>query len=606
MSAMTCPVQIDTRPLRSNTRGAIMVLGIFFACIMIGWMWMLVGLGDAMIWRDRSQEAADAVTYSSAAIQAKGMNLISFLNAIMLVITFVYLIMAMLYNILDWAHVFLGSQGDGGCWGSDSDDRREEDCDVIAAACDIVPGLEEVGVILGDLCDQWTTVAQAVQKMHSIVGDVLGPYEKDVMAPVLPVLSTLETVAAYGAPWAGEAVGVYMGTKYVDYGKSRYGLPLSATLIPGALTPFTIKWNTDTCETTEDSTGGKCKTIDSTKDGRQGLPVEIPEDGMSKLCYVAAETVFSGISDLLGGFLGELVGWIFDGAADMVEDDWCKKDSQGFMDGADSPVIGTPGIGMQFLTLVQDAGWSNNEKCPNNNWGQNSGGGGAGELGCGGPGTCNGVYQIQTSSDGPLWQNPDKVGGPHLVVEYASNGSDWMQVWSFVYGGNRVEQSERKVAVAGMDSQGPTGGATGTWKSVIPQNSDSILNSGFPMYMAQSEFYYDCTEKWTDDDCNAEYSKSSFEMRWRARLRRVRGLSWKQDLFGYFTEGSLGDNFSSYATKWLSGLGGQPEVASLSSQFAGFITSSALKGAFNDIKNAGFDQLGGMINPANVMPDIIH
>ena len=79
--------------LQKNNRGAIMVLGIFFACMMIGWMWMLIGLGDAFIWRDRSQEAADAMSYSSAAIQAQGMNLISFVNVLMLIMTAVYMLM---------------------------------------------------------------------------------------------------------------------------------------------------------------------------------------------------------------------------------------------------------------------------------------------------------------------------------------------------------------------------------------------------------------------------------------------------------------------------------------------------------------------------------
>ena len=595
----------DTRSIGKDNRGAIMVLGIFLACVMIGWMWMLIGLGDAMIWRDRSQEAADAVSYSSAAIQAKGMNLIAFLNAVMLVITFLYLIMAIIYNILDWAHVFLGSTDDGGCFGDSSADMRENDCYGVAAVCDLVPGLDVLGAILTDVCGYWGTLANIVQKSHAAVGKVLGPYETKVMTPVLPVLSTLETVAAYGAPWAGEAVGVYMGTKYVDWGKKRWGIPLSATLVPGKLTPFTIKWNADSCDTTDKAKAGSCKQITSTKDGRMGLPVEIPEDGMSKLCYVAAKTVLGGIQDMFPGFLGQIMGWIFDGAANMVEDDWCKKDSNGFMDGVDSTVIGFPVLGLQYITMMEDSGWDNNEKCPNDNWNQNNGGGGSGELGCGGPGTCNGVYQIKKGSE-PFWENPDKIGGPHTIVEYANNGSDWMQVWSFVYGGNRVEQSDKKVAVAAMDSTGPTGGKTQTWQSNILTNTEDVVSNGFSMYVAQSEFYYDCDKDWESSECNDDYSKSMFEMRWRARLRRVRGLSWKQDLFQYFTGGSLGDNFNDYATKWLNGLGGKPEVAALSQQFAGFITSSVLKGAFGDIKSAGVGAIGGMIDPANVIPDIIH
>jgi hypothetical protein len=576
-----------------------MVLGIFFACMMIGWMWMLVGLGDAMIWRDRSQEAADAVTYSSAAIQAKGMNLISFLNDIMLVITFGYLIMAFLYNMLDIAHVIFGSTDDGGCISPSSATVRKTDCDAIAALTSEIG----IGDVLEMFCGQWKTVANLVKKGHDIVGKVLGPYEKDVMAPVLPVLSTLEDVAAYGAPWAGEAVGIYMGTKYVDYGKKRFGIPVSATLLPGKLTPFTVKY-TD-CSEVEDTTG-KCQKYQA-KDNREGLPVEIPDNGMSKLCSVAAKTVFSGFKSLTSAIpiVGQIVGYILDGMADSIEGAYCHKDSTGIAGG----LVDDMTYAIQVLTFVQlGGGMDNNETCPNNNWGANSGGGGSGELGCGGPGTCE-PYQIKTSGGDPLWEDPEKVGGPHIVVDYASNGSDWMQVWSFVYGGNRsdIEKAEKKVAVAGMDSKGPTGGQTSPWGSVIPQDSEQVVGLGFPMYVAQSEFYFDCSEIWKGDDCNADYNKASFEMRWRARLRRVRGLSWKNDLFNYFTGGTLGDQFNDAASKWLTGgTGTKGDVQSLGQDFGNFVNTSLVKGAFGDIKDKAFEQVGGMINPANVIPDIIH
>jgi hypothetical protein len=570
---------------------------------MIGWMWMLVGLGDAMIWRDRSQEAADAVTYSSAAIQAKGMNLISFLNDIMLIITFAYLIMAFLYNMLDIGHVIFGSTDDGGCITPSSATVRKEDCDAIAALTSEI-GLGEV---LETFCSQWKNVANLIKKAHDLVGKPLGPFEKDVMAKVLPILSTAEDVAAYGAPWAGEATGVYMGTKYVDWGKKRLGIPVSATLVPGKLTPFAVKWKD--CDTVEEAEGGECQKS-TLKDDREGLPVEIPDNGMSELCNVAAKTVFSGFKSLVSGIplIGTIIGALLDGVADSIESSYCHKDSTGLI----GDLVDDMTYAIQVVTAIElDGGSDNNEKCPNNNWGANSGGGGSGEFGCGGPGTCE-PYQIKTSNNDPLWQDPEKVGGPHIIVEYAANGSDWMQVWSFVYGGNRndIEQGEKKVAVAGMDSRSYNGATGGSWSQAIPQDSESMgsgILAGFPMYVAQSEFYFDCKEKWEDDDCNADYNKSSFEMRWRARLRRVRGLSWKQDLFKYLTGGSLGDQFNDKATEWLTGgSGSEGAVQSLGSQFGSFVNTSIVKGAFGEIKDKTFDSLGGMINPASVIPDIIH
>ena len=56
----------ERKSLKRDNNGAIMVLGIFMACAMIGLTWEFIGLGDAMIWRDRSQEAADAAATARA------------------------------------------------------------------------------------------------------------------------------------------------------------------------------------------------------------------------------------------------------------------------------------------------------------------------------------------------------------------------------------------------------------------------------------------------------------------------------------------------------------------------------------------------------------
>src|SRR4029077_14115089 len=111
MEETSMTTMAKTNPVKEN-RGAIMVVGIFFACMMIGWMWFMIGLGDSIIWRDRSQEAADAAAYTSTAVQAQGMNLISFVNIIMFVMACLYLALAFIYSLLDLLHVIFGSTGD--------------------------------------------------------------------------------------------------------------------------------------------------------------------------------------------------------------------------------------------------------------------------------------------------------------------------------------------------------------------------------------------------------------------------------------------------------------------------------------------------------------
>jgi len=60
-----------------------MVMGIFMCCIVVGTMWYVAGIGDALVLRERSQEIADAGAFSGAALHARGMNLIVLLNLVM-------------------------------------------------------------------------------------------------------------------------------------------------------------------------------------------------------------------------------------------------------------------------------------------------------------------------------------------------------------------------------------------------------------------------------------------------------------------------------------------------------------------------------------------
>jgi hypothetical protein len=69
--------------LLSDDRGAVMVMGIFMCSCLVGALWYLAGIGDAILYRERLQEAADAVAFSDAALHARGMNLLVLINLIM-------------------------------------------------------------------------------------------------------------------------------------------------------------------------------------------------------------------------------------------------------------------------------------------------------------------------------------------------------------------------------------------------------------------------------------------------------------------------------------------------------------------------------------------
>ncbi|MDF2694151.1 MAG: hypothetical protein K0S65_2534 [Labilithrix sp.] len=85
--------------LVEDQRGAVMLTGVFMACFLIGTLWFLMGIGDAVVFREKMQEAADHGAFSSAALHAKGMNFISLCNLVMLVGTIIHIVLGIISDL---------------------------------------------------------------------------------------------------------------------------------------------------------------------------------------------------------------------------------------------------------------------------------------------------------------------------------------------------------------------------------------------------------------------------------------------------------------------------------------------------------------------------
>jgi len=72
-----------TGGLRTDQRGAVMVVGVFMAAFLVGSLWYIIGIGDAILYRERMQDGADAVAFAGAVYHARGMNIIAMINIIM-------------------------------------------------------------------------------------------------------------------------------------------------------------------------------------------------------------------------------------------------------------------------------------------------------------------------------------------------------------------------------------------------------------------------------------------------------------------------------------------------------------------------------------------
>jgi hypothetical protein len=68
------------RSLARDRGGAIMVLGVFMAALMVAFIYYVKGLGDAILFRERMQDAADSAAFAAATVHARGMNLVALIN----------------------------------------------------------------------------------------------------------------------------------------------------------------------------------------------------------------------------------------------------------------------------------------------------------------------------------------------------------------------------------------------------------------------------------------------------------------------------------------------------------------------------------------------
>lgn len=101
-----------TPSLREDTSGAIMVMGIFMAVFLVAMLYYLVGIYEAVVFRERMQDSSDAGAFAGAVMNARGMNLIVLLNIIMS-IAFAILIALKLIQVAIVAGLLMAAVA---CW----------------------------------------------------------------------------------------------------------------------------------------------------------------------------------------------------------------------------------------------------------------------------------------------------------------------------------------------------------------------------------------------------------------------------------------------------------------------------------------------------------
>jgi hypothetical protein len=84
-----------------DTRGAMMLMSLFLGLFLIGSLYYILGVGDALIYRRIMQDGADAGAFAASVLAAKGMNLHVLLNVVMAVTAGVLLVIRSVEVLLE-------------------------------------------------------------------------------------------------------------------------------------------------------------------------------------------------------------------------------------------------------------------------------------------------------------------------------------------------------------------------------------------------------------------------------------------------------------------------------------------------------------------------
>ena len=91
--------------LRADKSGAIMIMALMMAVFLVGMLFYLVGLTEAVVFREKMQDASDSGAFAAAVTNARGMNLIVLLNIIMSIVVAVVIMVRMIQMLIGMALV---------------------------------------------------------------------------------------------------------------------------------------------------------------------------------------------------------------------------------------------------------------------------------------------------------------------------------------------------------------------------------------------------------------------------------------------------------------------------------------------------------------------
>jgi len=190
-----------------ETRGAMMLMSLFMALLLIGSLYYILGVGDAVIYRRIMQDSADAGAHAASVMGAKGMNLHVLLNVVMAVTTGILLVIRSVEVLLEIVIAILYG---------------------LVATVVLAAKASALIAVLNPVESTVERVGDAVEQFVRVAHDALDVAHKAVQHgyPLLAEARAVDAMAfqeAYDPPVAGGFVVPLLGSRLPSGGR---GLPI--------------------------------------------------------------------------------------------------------------------------------------------------------------------------------------------------------------------------------------------------------------------------------------------------------------------------------------------------------------------------------------------
>jgi hypothetical protein len=316
-----------------------------------------------------------------------------------------------------------------------------------------------------------------------------------IMTPVAKGIHFVEEVAQIGYPFIAVAKAYTLGNDYGKFGPKKRDinmLALSTSLIPGNALSGAVNsiFGNKPAEKLPDGVEGPTRPADAgySKSKKGFLPVEakhfdticerIGTQGIKALVSLTGESRGGKVMDLFYKIVGSILKVRY--CCDLGEG--CKEGLKGVVGGKldegnkkieeDNKAISDKNKGLKdgekpqdMVEPVKDTG---------------------------------GDSYVLDPGFSKFWGKD----GPYVPWSGTSNGSPWQQIWAINVMPSFDDAHQKKVHIGANNKGG------------IEDDSKAYA------YLAQAEFFYDCTDKWSAEACDKS-DNAGYGIKWRARLRRL-------------------------------------------------------------------------------------